>query len=316
MNPIEGWDFDGDTSLSIMSECHLRHHSIYFLESKDVAMEGSRIMGRAAECWPDPKTGLRLGDARLVPLEQMDALFIRKEPPFNADYLGLTYLLEGLRKRVLMINDPAGIRNVNEKLSTLHFPAVTPRGAAGQSVRVLKEALQRLKLKDAVLKRTDQKGGAGVLRTGLGDPQFDEKVLEATENETMPALLQEFIPHAKSGDKRVLILGGRAIGAFTRIPGNSDFRANMALGGTAHPAKIDARDRKIAEALRPFLAANGIRLAGIDVLDGRLSEINVTSPAGIPEINAFEGTRLEEAVVDYVEKNIRSRNMKRISAGR
>ncbi len=300
MNPLKGWDFDGDTSLSIIAECHRRNHTIYFLESKDLCLKGPVLWARVRPAVPSPKTGLAADPPRWMNLETLDCLVIRKEPPFDFDYLSCTYLLDFLRGKVFMMNDPAGIRNVNEKLSSLLFPS-RPRSAAGYTADTLVPFLKSLK-GPAVLKRIDEKGGIGIVKTSAKDPDLGKKIYELTEDGTRAILAQEFIPHAKSGDKRVLILGGRPIGAFVRYPPKSDFRANMAVGGTAGPGRIERSDRALVRSLAPFLKRNGLGFVGIDILDGKLSEINVTSPAGIPEANAFDGTRLEEAVADFIER--------------
>ncbi len=308
MHPLKGWDFDGDTSLSIIAECHARGHAIYFMESKDLFLKNAALHAHLWPCRPDPRTGLTLGRREEKNLERMDCVVIRKEPPFDADYLSCTYLLDFLRGKTFLLNDPAGIRNTNEKLSSLAFPAA-PRSVAGYVPDTLLPFIRSRRGRPVVLKRTDQKGGIGILKTSSRDPALVRKIRELSANGKRAVLAQEFIPHARTGDKRILLLDAKPVGTFVRYPPQTDFRANMAVGGTMGPGKLDRQDRAIIRSLRAFLRSNGLHFVGIDVIGGRLTEVNVTSPAGIPEVNALYGTRIEETVADFIEE--RSASLKR-----
>jgi len=300
MSPLEDWHPDDDTSLAIMTECRERGHSVFFFESQDLMVAGSSTCAELRAGEPDARRGFVARSAAWTDLASLDAIVIRKEPPFNENYSAAMHLLSRIEKRVYMMNRPSGVFAVNEKISVLDFARFSPKSAVVYTPRAAREAMKRLRLKQAVLKRTDQKGGEGILRTYLGDPSLDGKLREL-ESIHKPVVLQEFVPHEKNGDKRVLLLAGRPIGAFERVPGTKDFRANMARGGTARAARVTASDRKIASALSPLLKRRGLDFVGIDLLDGKLSEINVTSPAGIPEINRFDNVRLERVVVDHLE---------------
>ena len=301
LSPLERFDPDGDTSFSIMTECQNRNHPLYALESRDLLLLDGRLHGRLRRCRTDEKA-LRTEAPILTNLESLDCVFVRKEPPFDLDYLACTQLLDFLKGKVRVVNDPAGIRAVGEKIGALHATKLTPPSFAAYDEANVREGMKRLGLEDAVLKRIDQKGGEGVLRSSPSDPRLKDKVRELTGDSRVPIVVQKFVRHEKTGDKRILILNGKLLGAFTRIPGPSDFRANMSCGGKAARTKLTAKDLRIVRELRPFLLKNGLFFAGVDVLDGRLSEINVTSPAGIPEINELEGTRLERDVVDFLER--------------
>lgn len=304
LDPLKTWDTDGDTSFSLMLECRRRGHSVHAIESKDLLLFRGFPHARARELELSSGGAFSVRRTKFAGLRRFDALIIRKEPPFDAGYLGATYFLEPLRKRLFMMNDPAGIRDVNEKISVLYFPGLGPRSAALFSEKELPRAARFIRGRELVLKRVDQKGGVGVLKSGRHPRTLAAHFRSVSDGGRAPAVLQEFVPHRLSGDKRILLLKGRPIGAFTRIPGPKDFRANMTCGGKAARASLDARDRKIIRALRPFLDRKGLSFVGLDVLDGRLSEINVTSPAGIPEINALERTRLERPVVDFIERAV------------
>jgi glutathione synthase len=305
MNPLADLDPDGDTSLSIMAECERRHHTVYFLESRDLVLESGRLSAWIAPARTDPKAGLRTGRAFFADLGRLDCLFIRKEPPFDAEYLACLQLLEFLEDRVLIVNRPSGILRTNEKISTARFGRRAPRSWVGSRPGALLPRLRAPGVRGLVVKRIDHKGGAGIFRSSPRDPGLGRKIRAVLNSGSGAVMVQEFIPHRRTGDKRILLLDGKVLGAFTRIPGPRDFRANMSLGGRAARTRLTAADRGIVRALAPVLRRDGIFFAGIDVLDGRLTEINVTSPAGIPEVNGLEGTALERPVLDWVERRVR-----------
>jgi glutathione synthase len=235
----------------------------------------------------------------------LDCIFLRKEPPFNYDYLSCTYLLDLIDRDVFILNNPTGVRNANEKLSIYNSSSVAPESIVAYRRDLINQALKNSSIKDLVLKRIDQKGGIGVYKSNKRDLYSrsfrDKRILSGAS----PTVIQKFIHHEKTGDKRVLILDGKILGSFSRLPGRGDFRANMSLGGKARRSQVTARDKFIVRTILPYLKRNGLSFAGIDIIGGFLTEINVTSPAGIPEINDFEGTRLEENVVDFLEKKCR-----------
>jgi len=304
LNPLRDMRHRDDTSFAIMAECQKRGHLLYFLESRDLLFCKKRVHGRVFPCRTDPRRGLRLSQPVLWDLRRLDILWVRKEPPFDLDYLHGTYLLDLLKPHVFLINDPTGIRSTNEKLSILNFPRYAPRSSVGYRAVLLRQGIRSLGGGPLVLKRLENKGGKDVLKSHPRDRGLKSTLRRLNPSENVALLAQEFIPHQKSGDKRILILDGKPLGAFTRIPGDGDFRANMALGARAARAPVTRADKALVLALKPYLKKNGLHFTGIDVLKDRLTEINVTSPAGIPEINGFERTRLEEPVVDFTESQI------------
>ena len=304
LNPLDEMKINEDTSFSIMAECDRRHHSIYFLESKNLILIKNRLHAHLTKCRANIRQGIRLENRRFIDLRRLDCLWIRKEPPFNEDYLACTYMLDFLRPYVFLINDSAGIRNVNEKMSALNFPELTPKSVVGFDEKELIRQVRSLRMKRIVLKRMDNKGGVGILRGSLNDTALNNKIKILSNASKNPIQIQEYIDHRTAGDKRILILNGKPLGSFTRLPSSREFRANMSLGAQAAPANLTSRDRSIVLRLEPYLKKNGLHFVGIDILDGYLTEINVTSPAGIPEINGFDGTHLEGEVVDYVERRV------------
>jgi len=302
LNPLEEMRHWDDTSFSIMAECERRGHSIYFLESKDLVLYRDTLYGDLASCDTDERYGVHLGRRRFQRLDRLNALIIRKEPPFNIDYLSMTYLLEFLKNKIFIMNDPSGIRKTNEKLSSLNALAYTPKTLTGYRPDLMLRFLARERQKTYVLKPLYGKGGIGVRKLSTRRGLLERELYASTRRSDTPVMVQHFVPHNRGGDKRILILGGRPLGAFTRIPGPNDFRANMAFGAKARAASITAQDRRILHSLKPYLKKNGLEFVGVDVLQGRLTEINVTSPAGVPEINQFDDIRTEENIVAYIER--------------
>jgi len=306
LNPLREMLHQEDTSFALMRECQERGHHVFCFESRDLRLHHSTLSARLSKCQMDWREGVLPDPPKWVKLTLMDAVIIRKEPPFDLDYLSATYLLDFIRGKIFLMNDPSGVRTVNEKLSAMHFPAWTPLTSVGYQLEAFSNALQRSNIRQWVIKPLFNKGGVGIERISRNDRRLKQKLARATSNGRIPVMLQQYVKHARQGDKRILILNGRPIGAFRRVPGKKDFRANMALGGKARSAAITARERRLVRSLKPYLSHYGLHFAGIDVLNGRLTEINVTSPAGIPEINRFTGGRLEHAVVNYIEKQARS----------
>lgn len=301
MHPLTDWNFKADTSFSIMAECHRRNHTLYFLQSQDLLLHGRHLHALLYPCAPEPDKGLSLQKGVLRRLDALDCLFIRKEPPFDEDYLACTYLLDFVREKIFLINDSTGIRTSNEKLCSLHS-SLMPETIVGYRPDALVRSMRSLRLREVVLKKLYDKGGKGIIRAGLRDSDLQRKIRKLKNSAQTPLMVQKFVPHAHTGDKRILLLDGDPLGAFTRIPSGADFRANMSLGGLPARTRITPKERKIIRSIRSYLKQNRLYFVGMDVLDGYLTEINVTSPAGIPEINDLEGTHLEKQVVDFIEK--------------
>ena len=236
-----------------------------------------------------------------VNLSTMDCLFIRKEPPFDTAYLHALQLLQLIENKVVIINNPRGVALCGEKLFSLSFPDLIPVSLVTENPDIAHGFIRNLKQK-VVLKPLDNKAGVGILAVHPKDRSLRSLLELATEHGTKKVLLQKFVSADRWGDKRILILDGKILGAFVRKPSRGDFRANLSRGGSMHRTSLTRRDQKITAALVPALQKNGLWLAGIDVIGGYLTEINVTSPSGIPEINHFEKTRPEKRIADFIER--------------
>jgi glutathione synthase len=232
-------------------------------------------------------------------VDEFDVVLVRQDPPFDMAYISNTYLLE-LVKKALVINPPRGIRNISEKTSILQFPELTPKTWVGRDLNAV-EAFAR-QFDQVVLKILFMMGGEGVIKLAAGDPEFQKKArafLSAAGRE--PILAQEFLPAVSGGDKRVFVLNGEPFAALKRLPKDGDFRANLAVGGQAVAGELDDADRAITAAVAPLLKREGIVFAGLDVIAGKLIEINVTSPTLAQELKRLSGADLPKAFWDRVE---------------
>ena len=298
---------DEDSSFWIMHELLARGHQVYYFESSEL-------------CWQKGALGARLTPARLdirkgflpapspkkrTDLSTLDAIFIRKEPPFDTEYLYALHLLQLVKNRVFVLNDPAGIALCNEKLFTLRFERFIPKSLVTNQIRVAQNFIRRLG-KTVVIKPLHQKAGSGILRSGAQDKNLPSMLDIATDSGKKTILVQRYIPQNSFGDKRILVLNGKIVGSFLRRPPQHDFRANLSVGGSMHRAKPTLDEKKMVDRMAFQLLRHGLYFVGLDVIGGFLSEINVTSPSGIPEIRQLEGKKIEKDVADFIERRLSS----------
>jgi glutathione synthase len=303
--PTEGVRPDEDSSFWIMRELQKRGHRVFYFESKDLFAreDGVRAHLRAARL--DTRRGYLPSPLSPRPerLDAFDCVFIRKEPPFDNEYLYALQLLSLLKGRVFMLNDPAGVAVANEKTFTLRFPRYLPETVVTEDPARAREFIRQLKAR-VVVKPLNEKGGKGIFAAGVSDGDLLARLEDATRLGTEKVLVQRFIPANARGDKRIVILNGRILGAFLRKPSRTDFRANLSRGGTMHRTAVSPRERGLVEAMAPELEKHGLWFVGIDVIGGFLTEVNVTSPAGIPEVHHFEKSRPERDVADFIERRV------------
>lgn len=302
MDPVEKFDHDGDTSFSLMCECQKRGWKLFYFTPDHLSLTPAGPQGSGFFAPIHPAKGIVTRIPAEIPLSALKGLFIRKEPPFDRAYLQATYILDFVKNTLLMINNPSGIRKANEKIYALRLNRWVPPFIVSADAGQIRKFIRQLK-KPAVIKPLDDKGGRGIFMLKPNDPHLEFSLRRATQNGQEKALAQLYLPRVKKGDKRILILDGELLGAFLRKPAKGEFRANMDLGGTAHKTTGTARDKTIVQDLIPLLKRDGLHLVGIDIVDGYLTEVNVTSPAGIPEINQFHRTHLEEKVIDWMESH-------------
>ncbi len=304
MDPFEKLDaIDEDTSCCLIIECLRRNYHVFYLQVKDLQFWRGRTWGRLHQIIKREGNIFVMAKPELVNLDDLQVIFMRKDPPFDLDYLYSTYLLEQISPHTLIINHPQGIRQANEKLYVLNFPSFAPHSFVSKQPQELKKFLSEVG-GQMVVKPLNECSGRGVIYLREGDIGLNSLLEMITQEGERFVIAQEYLPQVREGDKRILLLEGKPLGAMRRIPPLDDYRANIHRGAKFTRAKIDLQDEEICCHLAPRLVRDGIYFAGIDVVGGKVIEINVTSPAGIPEINRLNRSYLERVVIDWVEKKI------------
>ncbi|HEY9807993.1 MAG TPA: glutathione synthase [Halomicronema sp.] len=318
IDPIESLDPGHDSTVAMMEAAQKLGHELFICQTQHLSV----VEGKAeASLQPLKLTPLELGEQgwiRIINwyevgqrtsilLEEMDAVFMRKDPPVNVTYLYATYILDYINpKKTLVVNSPQGLRNANEKMYALQFKNSIPETIVSHSKMVIRHFLETKG--KAVLKPLGGKAGEGILFLQDGDPNFNSIVEISTQNSVVPVMVQEYLPAAKEGDKRIIVLDGQPVGAINRIPTGSEFRGNMAVGGRVAATEITERELEICAEVAPKLREDGLYFVGLDVIGGYLTEVNVTSPTGIREIDRFSNVNLGVQVIEWVEKNVPSKN--------
>lgn len=308
MDPYAGMLPDKDTSFAFMRGAEERGHACFHSLVSEIENEGSKVSAFARPISVrDVAPHVHAGEAKLQPLSSFDAVFIRKDPPFDADYLHLTQQLDLERQRVLIVNDPVGLRNANEKLFTFHFAEFMPRSLVSSKTERLMEFVREVGGK-AVVKPLDGAGGSGVMGVEAGNRTTRGILDYATAEGKRLALVQEFKPEVVGGDKRVLLLDGQLLGAIRRVPRADDIRANIHVGGRVEACELTDAERDLVSHLSPRLRQEGLYFVGLDLIAEKLIEINVTSPTGIQELGRLTGTRPELDVIRWVEQRVQTRS--------
>lgn len=301
MDPPSAINYESDTSFALMLEAQQQGHRVDHCQAKDLFLAGGVLHAqvRRAHMQRDPLEPIALAQHEDVNLASVDAVFVRTDPPFDSEYLWATLMLERLRGQTLVVNDPRGLREANEKLYACHFPELMPETLITSHRERIRAFVQQVEGR-AVIKPLDGAGGEGVMALVEGDPNFRAIVDNVTENGTRVAMVQRFLPEYKQGDKRILLLDGEPLGAVLRVPRSDDIASNLRMGGTAQASEIDDADRRIIETLAPRLKQDGLYFVGLDVIGGYLTEINVTSPTGIQQISRLNRENVPKRVIDWV----------------
>ncbi|XZN90903.1 MAG: glutathione synthase [Microcoleus sp.] len=299
-----------DSSVALMEAAQTLGHEVWVTQANELSVIGGKTWGMLS---PVTLTPVKLVDGRWVaaevwyeveaptlqPLEAMDAVFMRTDPPVNVPYLYATYLLDYIDPaKTLVVNSPKGLRDANEKMYALQFEGAIPETIVSQSKQVIRQFVE--KKGAAVLKPLGGKAGEGILFLEKGDRNLNSLVEISTHQGTVPVMVQTYLPEAKEGDKRIILLNGKPIGAINRIPTGNEFRGNMAVGGRVAKTEISDRELQICSQLAPVLQRDGLYFVGIDIIGGYLTEVNVTSPTGIREIDLFNGVSLGKEVIEWV----------------
>ncbi|PSR17103.1 glutathione synthase [filamentous cyanobacterium CCP3] len=312
IDPIHRLDPGHDTSVAMMEAAQVRGHDVWITAASALSVVAGKALALMHSVkltpvqlvdglWAAATPWFELGEAVQRPLEDMDAVFMRTDPPVTVPYLYATYILDYVDPaKTRVINSPRGLRAANEKMYALQFTEAIPETIVSQSKAVIRETVERWGA--AVLKPLGGKAGEGILFLQAGDRNLNSMVEISTRQGIEPVMVQTYLPAAKDGDKRIILLNGEPIGAVNRIPTGSEFRGNMAVGGRVAAAEITDRELDICRQLAPTLIRDGLYFVGIDIIGGYLTEVNVTSPTGIREVDRLNDVRLGDQVIAWVEQ--------------
>jgi glutathione synthase len=310
IDPIERLDPGHDTSVALMEAAQQKGHEVWIAEASALSVVGGKAAAlmRQVELtpvqlvdnhWVAEELWYEVDDVEQRYLEEMDAVFMRTDPPVTIPYLYATYILDYVDPaKTRVVNSPKGLRAANEKMYALQFTEAIPETIVSQNKAVIRKTVE--KWGAAVLKPLGGKAGEGILFLEPGDRNFNSMIEVSTRQGKEPVMIQTFLPAAKDGDKRIILLDGEPIGAVNRIPSGGEFRGNMAVGGRVAKVEITERELEICQQLAPTLKRDGLYFVGIDVIGGYLTEVNVTSPTGIREIDRLNNVRLGHRVIDWL----------------
>ena len=305
-DPLADFKIYKDTTYAMMRESAARNHELYVLQQEDLVWHNRIVSGRARrlQLTGDAVAWYRVEPPKSTPLREFEAVLMRKDPPFDMEYVYSTYLLELARDQgARVFNDPRAIRDCNEKMGIARFPQYTAATLVTRSAELILEFLAEHR--DIILKPLDGMGGASVFRIHGGDPNLNVIIETVTHYGRRTVMAQRFIPEIADGDKRVLVIGGKPVPyALARIPKAGETRGNLAAGGTGIARELTPRDREIAEALGPQLNAQGLLVVGLDVIGDYLTEVNVTSPTCFQEITEQTGFNVAGMMLDALERAI------------
>jgi glutathione synthase len=301
MDPIQKIRIAGDTTFGLLLEAERRGHRLFHYGPERLSMREGRVTAPVEELHVRDEEGnhARLGEPTRMDLSEADVVLMRQDPPFDIAYITATHLLERIHPKTLVVNDPASVRNAPEKIFVTHFPQLMPPTLISRDKAEI-EAFRR-EYGAVVMKPLHGHGGAAVIRLLPDDPNFGSvfDLFAVTFRE--PWVIQRFLPRITEGDKRIILVEGEPLGAVNRVPAVNDLRSNMVRGGAANATELTEREREICATIGPELKARGLIFVGIDVIDGNLTEINVTSPTGIRAIRKLGGPDIASATWDAIE---------------
>ncbi len=301
MDPIDRINIAGDSTFALLLEAQRRGHALLFYTPDALSQNGSDVVAVTRPLQVRDAVGdhFTLGDPTVTPLASADVVLLRQDPPFDLAYIATTHLLERIHPKTLVVNDPRGVRDAPEKLFVLDFPHLMPPTLVSRN----RDAIEAFRAEhgDVVMKPLFGNGGAAVFKVARRDPNFGSlfDLFSVTFRE--PWVVQRFLPAVTQGDKRIILVDGEPKGAVNRVPVGDDIRSNMVRGGAAGATELTPREREICAAIGPELRRRGLLFTGIDVIDGHLTEINVTSPTGLRAIKRLGGPDLAADIWDAIE---------------
>ena len=306
MDPIEDVDINADSTFRLAEEAQNRGHDLYVYTPNDLTFNRGKIIAKVRSISLKRKIGdhVNFGAVELLALSEFDVIWLRQDPPFDMGYITNTHLLDLIGQKTLIVNNPFWVRNLPEKLLVLEFPDLIPETVISRDL----EEIKRFKneFKDIIIKPLYGNGGAGIFRLREDDKNLTSLHELFSNMSSEPLIAQAFLPDVKKGDKRIILVDGEPVGAINRVPKAGETRSNMHVGGKAEPAKLSQRDREICRSIGPILKNRGQVFVGIDVIGDYLTEINVTSPTGIQELERFDKVNIAEMIWHSVEKKVGS----------
>lgn len=314
MDPLEDVNIDADSTFALMLEAQSRGYELYVYHPTTLSlMEGkgvsSRLQARGHAVKVQRKKGKHasFGAEEVLDLGSFDVILMRQDPPFDMGYITATHMLEHIHGtgagQALVVNDPVSVRNAPEKLLVTHFPHLMPPTLVTWDRAAI--AAFRQKHKDIILKPLYGNGGAGIFRVKEDDENFSSLLEMHFSQSREPLMVQRYEPAVRLGDKRIILVDGQPIGAINRIPAQGDARSNMHVGGRAERVALTERDKEICAAIGPYLKKHGLIFTGIDVIGDWLTEINVTSPTGLQELDRFDGINSAGVIWDSIEQRLK-----------
>ena len=307
MDPIDRIDIRGDSTFALLLEAQNRGHELFYYTPPNLALLEGKLLARGSTLNVEDKVGshYRVSNSRIEDLSQWDVVLLRQDPPFDMAYVTTTHLLERIHPKTLVVNDPAHVRNAPEKVFVLDFLDLMPPTLVTRSLDDVKAF--RAQHKDIVLKPIYGNGGSAVFRVGPGDTNLNSLVELFQTVFREPFMVQQYRPEVRGGDKRIILVDGEVVGAVNRVPAADETRSNLHVGGTPRATELTPRDREICARLGPELKRRGLLFAGIDVIGQYLTEINVTSPTGIRQVQAFGGPDIAALIWDAIEAKVKAK---------
>ena len=301
MDPIAHINITGDSTFALLLEAQARGHELYYYTPDKLSFQNGKVTAplQTLQVQDEKSAHFNVGAAQVQDLSGLDVILLRQDPPFDLAYITTTHILERLHPKVLVVNNPAEVRNAPEKLMVLDYPQLMPPTLISRD----RDAIESFRAQhgDVVMKPLYGNGGTAVFKVALKDPNFGSLFDLFSSIMREPWVIQRFLPKVVEGDKRIILIDGEAAGAVNRVPPEGDIRSNMVRGGAAHPTDLSPRELEICRTIGPELKRRGLIFVGIDVIDGNLTEINVTSPTGLRAIKRLGGPDLAAQIWTVLE---------------
>jgi glutathione synthase len=305
MDPLESINIKVDSTYILALEAQKRGYRLFHYQPENLIYENGRVsaLGNVFKLFPNKKTFFKKFKTQKIFLDDYDVVLVRQDPPFNMSYITTTYLLEMFSDKTLILNDPKSIRDNPEKLSIFNFENIIPPTLISKNIEQCFNFQK--KYKKTIIKPLYGNGGEGISKLEGTNDLLKRKILKLISRYKQPIVIQKYLKEIKEGDRRIILIDGEYVGSVARIPKKGSVTANFHTGGSAKKVGLVRRDKKICSILKPFLKKKKLFFTGVDVIGNYLTEINVTSPTGIQEVNKLNGVRLEEFFWDRVEKKLR-----------